>query len=45
MNWFKRSMLVGALAGAMLMGCQQPVQVTKSSSSGSLALSSDDAFL
>lgn len=43
MNWFKRSMLVGALAAATsFMGCQPPAQPS-SRASGSLALSSDDA--
>jgi YVTN family beta-propeller protein len=43
MNWFKRSMLVGALAAATsFMGCQPPAQPA-ARASGSLALSSDDS--
>ncbi len=47
MNWFKRSMVVGALSAGMLLGgCAQPNQGSgRSSSSGSLALSSDDSLL
>jgi YVTN family beta-propeller protein len=46
MNWFKRSIVVGALAaGMMLSGCAQPGGSGRSSSSGSLALSSDDGLL
>ncbi|MDP3235958.1 MAG: hypothetical protein Q8N26_24440 [Myxococcales bacterium] len=46
MNWFKRTMLVGALAaGVMLTGCTPAAQGNSSRSSGSLALSSDDSTL
>ncbi len=46
MNWYKRSIVVGALAaGMMLSGCAQPAGSGRSSSSGSLALSSDDSLL
>ncbi|MBS1152616.1 MAG: collagen triple helix repeat domain protein [Myxococcaceae bacterium] len=46
MNWFKRSLVVGAVAaGLMLGGCAQPGGSGRSSSSGSLALSSDDRLL
>jgi len=46
MNWFKRSMLVGALAsGILFSGCDPAKGPSRSTSSGSLALSSDDALL
>lgn len=46
MNWFKRTMLVGAVAaGFLLNACVAPVQGNGSRSSGSLALSSDDSTL
>lgn len=46
MNWFKRSIVVGALAaGILFSGCAQPAGTGRSSSSGSLALSSDDSLL
>lgn len=46
MNWFKRTMLVGAVAaGFLLNACTAPVQGNGSRSSGSLALSSDDSTL
>ncbi|MBL8937977.1 MAG: hypothetical protein JNM69_25665 [Archangium sp.] len=46
MNWFKRTMLVGAVAaGLLLNACVAPVQGNGSRSSGSLALSSDDSTL
>lgn len=46
MNWFKRTMLVGAMAaGVLLNACVAPVQGNGSRSSGSLALSSDDSTL
>ncbi len=45
MNWFKRSMVVGALAAAVsLSGCA-PQQGHAPRSSGSLALTGDDALL
>ncbi|MBE2249804.1 MAG: c-type cytochrome [Myxococcus sp.] len=46
MNWFKRTMVVGAVAAAVLLtGCAPAPQGNASRSSGSLALSSDDAVL
>jgi YVTN family beta-propeller protein len=46
MNWFKRTMVVGAVAaGLMLTGCTPAAQGNASRSSGSLALSSDDSML
>jgi YVTN family beta-propeller protein len=46
MNWFKRAVLVGALAaGSLLSACTPAVQGNASRSSGSLALSSDDSTL
>lgn len=46
MNWFKRTMLVGALAaGVLLTGCTPAAQGNSSRSSGSLALSADDSTL
>jgi len=44
MNWFKRSMLLGALAASIsFTGCTPPSSGTASRASGSLALSSDDS--
>ncbi len=47
MNWFKRTMLVGAVAaGFLLNACVAPVQGNRLAvASGSLALSSDDSTL
>lgn len=46
MNWFKRGLVVGAVAAAMLVGCTPPGEVGSGArSSGSLALSSDDSTL
>lgn len=46
MNWFKRTVVVGALAaGALLSACTPAAQGNGSRSSGSLALSSDDSTL
>lgn len=43
MNWFKRSMLVGALAASMAFtGCQPPTQAS-ARASGSVALLGDDS--
>ncbi len=43
MNWFKRAVVVGAVAS--VMGCTPATQGSTSRSSGSLALSSDDSTL
>ncbi len=44
MNWFKRSMLLGACAAAVsFTGCTPPSSGTAARASGSLALSSDDS--
>lgn len=45
MNWFKRSLVVGAVTASMMLGCAQPPNGTSIRASGSLALSSDDALL
>jgi YVTN family beta-propeller protein len=46
MNWFKRAVLVGALAaGSLLSACTPAAAGNASRSSGSLALSSDDSLL
>ncbi|MCU0697411.1 MAG: c-type cytochrome [Myxococcaceae bacterium] len=46
MNWFKRAVLVGALAaGSLLSACAPAVAGNSSRSSGSLALSADDSTL
>lgn len=45
MSKLVRSLVLGALAAAALLGCNQPGAGTRSASSGSLALSNDDAFL
>ncbi len=46
MNWFKRSMLLGALAAALsFSGCTPPNTGASARASGSLALTQDDALL
>jgi YVTN family beta-propeller protein len=46
MNGFRKALVVGALAAGMLLnGCAQPAASARSSSSGSVALSTDDALL
>jgi YVTN family beta-propeller protein len=44
MRWMNRAVL-GAVAGAMLFGCNNPQQQLSSAASGSLALSADDQLL
>lgn len=46
MGWFKRSLVVGAMAAGLLLGgCAKPSVDRPSYSSGSLALSTDDQLL
>ncbi len=46
MNWFKRSMVVGALAAAMsFTGCTPPGNGAAARASGSLALTNDDSLV
>jgi YVTN family beta-propeller protein len=45
MNWFKRTLLIGVLAAVGLFACTPEVSGIGTRSSGSLALSNDDALL
>jgi YVTN family beta-propeller protein len=45
MNWFKKTMLIGAISASALFGCEANHSGAGSSSSGSLSISKDNAFL